>query len=291
MRLTLTFVNAPSLDSAPEYEFYKTTFELPETAIDLTDIDSRIESLVTHLGALTAVSLYVTCQALGWREREIKTISAPERVRAVWNAAVFGFDQTNPESPERGRYLKVPFAVVPPFELFMFRGTRKRGSIRRAVRQPLTAVNEDQEIYLERVEQIAETCLSLLETHPDQTWAYIGFHPDRFDISLYRQYIRKDALRILNDPTEEETTIGEQVYFIQQGDNGPIKIGYSADPHKRLQSLSTASPYPLRLLKVIDGGWMLEQTLHRRFAEHQLEGEWFAPAPELLAFIAGDAVH
>lgn len=77
------------------------------------------------------------------------------------------------------------------------------------------------------------------------------------------------------------------VYFIQQGTDGPIKIGSSVDPQARLRALQTANPHPLRLLAKAPGDVRDERALHERFSEHRINGclEWFSPAPDLLAHI------
>jgi hypothetical protein len=74
------------------------------------------------------------------------------------------------------------------------------------------------------------------------------------------------------------------VYFIQAGARGPIKIGLTSDVRRRLFSLQTASPQPLRLLGGIPGGQGLERALHRELAAHHIKGEWFRPAPEVRRF-------
>jgi hypothetical protein len=72
------------------------------------------------------------------------------------------------------------------------------------------------------------------------------------------------------------------VYFIQSGDNGPIKIGVAGDVGRRLRSMQTGNPETLRLL----GKWWAtvedERTLHRQFAYAHLHGEWFKPVDELV---------
>ncbi len=77
------------------------------------------------------------------------------------------------------------------------------------------------------------------------------------------------------------------VYFLQQGDGGPIKIGIAEGTRldRRLKQLQTASPLPLRLLGIIEGGSDLERRLHEKFAGCRLEGEWFSAAPDLLRFV------
>lgn len=79
------------------------------------------------------------------------------------------------------------------------------------------------------------------------------------------------------------------VYFVQMGEGGPIKIGSAADLGKRVSGLDTASPYPLRLLGVLNGGVALEREMHKRFRAHHMRLEWFQPAQALLEFIASNA--
>lgn len=73
------------------------------------------------------------------------------------------------------------------------------------------------------------------------------------------------------------------VYFVQGSSGGPIKIGYSVNVAKRLAVLSY--PDELILLAQVQGDKALERRLHRRFKKYRAHGEWFNPAPELLAYI------
>ncbi len=77
------------------------------------------------------------------------------------------------------------------------------------------------------------------------------------------------------------------VYFMQEDvAGGAIKIGRAANPVKRLLTLQTGTPRPLRLLCVIPGGARLEVTMHAAFAASRMNGEWFEPTPDMLALIA-----
>ncbi len=78
-----------------------------------------------------------------------------------------------------------------------------------------------------------------------------------------------------------------RVYFIQcGGDDGPVKIGFTRDLHRRLTDLQIANPYPLRVVLELPGADELyEFALHRHFAAACLRGEWFAFTPELRAWI------
>ena len=76
------------------------------------------------------------------------------------------------------------------------------------------------------------------------------------------------------------------VYFVQAGgDGGPVKIGIARDLGSRLNSLRTGCPDPIVVLATAPGGKNEEAALHERFATHRRRGEWFAAAPELLAYV------
>lgn len=75
------------------------------------------------------------------------------------------------------------------------------------------------------------------------------------------------------------------IYFIQAGVGGPIKIGRSDYPEARVAGLQTTSPAKLKLLRKLSEHFAGERALHQKFANHRLHGEWFAPAPKLLAYI------
>ncbi len=72
-----------------------------------------------------------------------------------------------------------------------------------------------------------------------------------------------------------------QVYFIQMGEDGPIKIGFTHNIVNRMIALRTASPYKLNLLYIADGDTEAETNLHGVYRHHRLEGEWFSNADEI----------
>ena len=73
-----------------------------------------------------------------------------------------------------------------------------------------------------------------------------------------------------------------KVYFIRQGLTGPVKIGVSSRPGKRLITLQTANPEPLFLLGIIKGDTTVEAVLHERFKKYLRRGEWYHSAPEFI---------
>ncbi len=74
------------------------------------------------------------------------------------------------------------------------------------------------------------------------------------------------------------------IYFIQM-QSGPIKIGFTKSLTKRLSTIKVSSPEPIALLGVMEGKQTKERWLHEQFAVHRLQGEWFSPAPEVLAYV------
>lgn len=78
--------------------------------------------------------------------------------------------------------------------------------------------------------------------------------------------------------------LNDGVYFIR-AHTGHIKIGHSSKVLQRYADLQVSWPVPLELLAVVVGTHRLEKQLHEKFAEHRVQGEWFNPAPELLAVI------
>lgn len=75
------------------------------------------------------------------------------------------------------------------------------------------------------------------------------------------------------------------IYFIQAGNGGPIKIGYSKSPKLRLKELQTGNPDLLKVLSIIDGSIAKEKEIHKKFSQFNIKNEWFFPAKALLDYI------
>lgn len=78
------------------------------------------------------------------------------------------------------------------------------------------------------------------------------------------------------------------VYFIQSSAGGPIKIGKSTNANRRLANLQTAHAERLLLLGTTQ--IHSEESLHQRFADLRLSGEWFRCDDRLAAWIWANAV-
>lgn len=83
-----------------------------------------------------------------------------------------------------------------------------------------------------------------------------------------------------------------EVYFVQAFELKLIKIGVTNDTQRRIVSMQTLSPDRLYVMGVqlCPRRGALEEVLHRKFAEHRQHGEWFSPAPALLAYIEANTI-
>lgn len=79
----------------------------------------------------------------------------------------------------------------------------------------------------------------------------------------------------------------EAVYIVQAKKSGNIKIGWTRNLWKRLHQIQASSGDEIHLRYHFVGEDMrpIEIRLHKEFAANRLHGEWFAPAPDLLALI------
>jgi hypothetical protein len=92
-------------------------------------------------------------------------------------------------------------------------------------------------------------------------------------------YVRSEAIQWCHDGAGF-------IYFVQAGNHGPIKIGITDNVRRRLKSLQSSSPEPLRLLFSFNGSEVIESALHQKFSSCRMHGEWFRPTTELVSFIS-----
>lgn len=78
------------------------------------------------------------------------------------------------------------------------------------------------------------------------------------------------------------------LYFIQEGEAGAIKIGWTTnDPERRRDNLQIGNSDQLRLIAIVpDVSQEVEFEWHARFRAHQKRSEWFFPVATLLSAIA-----
>ena len=72
------------------------------------------------------------------------------------------------------------------------------------------------------------------------------------------------------------------IYFIQQGDAGPVKIGHTNNLSQRVCYMQTGNPEKLHLRISVGPMTKLmaartEKDFHRHFANQSVRGEWYKP--------------
>jgi len=67
------------------------------------------------------------------------------------------------------------------------------------------------------------------------------------------------------------------IYFIQAGEDGPVKIGRAVNPVERLSVLQTGnwSDFRLRAALTVDDDTEVETSLHKMLSRYRIRGEWF----------------
>lgn len=79
----------------------------------------------------------------------------------------------------------------------------------------------------------------------------------------------------------------KNIYFLKPVDaEGPIKIGCSKLPEKRIRQIEIWSPQLLEIVVVVPGDHREESVLHQMFGDDRLHGEWFNTSPRLRDVIA-----
>lgn len=77
---------------------------------------------------------------------------------------------------------------------------------------------------------------------------------------------------------------GPRVYFVQ-APSGLVKIGWSCNVGSRVATIGYEERAPLRLLGSVPAERRVERAWHDHFLALRDHGEWFDPAPRLLAGI------
>lgn len=79
------------------------------------------------------------------------------------------------------------------------------------------------------------------------------------------------------------------VYFVQEGHDGPIKIGSSSAPWRRRTALQTGAARRLYMRRLVPGGVKVEAHYHRIFAHLRIKGgEWFRCEGDLAGYLDPD---
>jgi hypothetical protein len=312
MKLIFTFSDKPNLSELSNIDIFDTHFQFPDEALQLPDCRERVLSIAQSMGQLTRSCLFLSCKELGLKHQEVVVNSVSTNLFHTLRHNIFvaaiGFSRREGRR-DNSRLLKILNPIDSPIDyriLYVPYGKTKRKKTTNLARvlRPMNsqyAGTLHETVFTELHDEILYL-LALEEPNDNlSSWRFLGVHPFWKDETLVNLRVKKQQ-RFSRDVKKQEREAAKQakleariatdtkpkkghIYFIQQGENGAIKIGYSTDPEKRLRTLRTASPYPLQMRLVIEGGKKLEKELHDKFADCQLDGEWFEATDVLLRFM------
>jgi hypothetical protein len=98
--------------------------------------------------------------------------------------------------------------------------------------------------------------------------------------------VKDDLIKWYSELVSDDSILKEGfIYFIQNGESGPIKIGFTTNIPIRISILQNSTPFQLRLLNSIEGTILDEQKMQKRFEKYRIKNEWFSPGKELIDFI------
>lgn len=84
--------------------------------------------------------------------------------------------------------------------------------------------------------------------------------------------------------------MSEQSHYVyimaKVGGLGPVKVGISNNPRKRLATIATACPFPIELVFAfecpnLEIARYMEKMFHETRGDHHLHGEWFDYQPAI----------
>lgn len=126
---------------------------------------------------------------------------------------------------------------------------------------------------------------------PDEFKGFAEFRQMAFDHPTWLPTLIVEVKAYNSVYGKQERHDKRVVYFLQRGEDGPIKIGVSLNLKRRISELQTTSSEPLRLLGTVRGGYDLESNLHYELDEHRVHGEWFKPSAQVLAVVARETTR
>ena len=91
----------------------------------------------------------------------------------------------------------------------------------------------------------------------------------------------------IQEELKQAENTSEFVYFIKNTETARFKIGRTQNVEDRLCQLQTGNDCPLILYKIIpsENSAELETSLHNKFAEYHIRGEWFAISEEQINLV------
>jgi len=97
----------------------------------------------------------------------------------------------------------------------------------------------------------------------------------------------------IQEELKQAENTSEFVYFIKNTETTRFKIGRTQNVEERLCQLQTGNDCPLIIYKIIpsENSAELETSLHNKFAEYHIRGEWFAISEEQVNLVKSITIN
>jgi len=115
--MTFVYANTRDLATASSYLVWRFHFDFPDTALDLPDHRARLTTIAESAAQLTCASLYVICDALEWKQKQICEMQGTQPIFPN-RTAVLGF-QALGNVREKYKYFKILYAHAPSSKGFL----------------------------------------------------------------------------------------------------------------------------------------------------------------------------
>jgi hypothetical protein len=102
-------------------------------------------------------------------------------------------------------------------------------------------------------------------------------------IFVTKNYIKRMQTRMQKRIPMRTDVADGWIYVV--GFDNYLKIGFAKNVGKRLRTLQVGAPKALDVLLSVRGNMDHERFMHKRFAAHRLNGEWFAAHEDILNWI------
>ena len=136
-------------------------------------------------------------------------------------------------------------------------------------------------IKLNKHRDILATYTSVFNSNPAEDRKDVEINNREFRIykkslnRLHKSYEEIERNEVISERLKEIKE-SEFVYVLGNEEQAICKIGYSTNPLNRMSSVQTGCPYKLKFLLIIKGNMLMEQELHKKYANQRLNGEWFS---------------
>jgi hypothetical protein len=278
MKVTFTFASGIDLAKVDNLDIYRTYFVFPTEILHLSDVENQILQIAQSIDLATRAYLFVSCNELNWKNLLIQHPHSTDK-RTNIDFATGGSIQFRNNSArkkrDRHKLLKI---LGGGFVRDVLAGRKLAEDILHLLKI------DGNSWYIYKV-NLSIRDNGVVNMFNRRVSAHIKAEKKRERQAAKKAKLEAESVKKAGLEAEAKLPKIGRIYFIQQGENGAIKIGYTTNPPKRLKALATASPYPLHVRLVIEGSKKLEKDLHNKFAQWQLDGEWFEPCQEIIDFI------